>query len=179
GAISQTERETHNAVIRGASEIEIVLDYNSLKDGDKATTRALLLACKKACGKDAIMKVVIETSAFRDHDALYDAACLAMDCGADMLVTATDAPGNRSNTTLEAAATLLQAIKDNGKKTGLKIAGEIDSARNHAPYMALARHMMGDNWVKPENFRIAGRALLNEAVNIINTPPRLGHSKGI
>src|SRR5690606_7607826 len=49
GTTAQTERETHSAIIKGATEIEIVMDYNALKNGDKTTARALLLACKKAC----------------------------------------------------------------------------------------------------------------------------------
>lgn len=171
-----TERETRSAIIKGATEIEIVLDHKTLLGGDKAGARALLLACKKACGNDAKMKVVLESSAFPDHQTLYEAACLAIDCGADMLVTATDTPSMRATTTLEAAATMLQAIKDNRKGTGLKIGGEMDNVRALTPYVALARQMMGEKWIKPENFRVAGRALINEAVRIFNPPPQIGHS---
>jgi deoxyribose-phosphate aldolase len=168
GTVFNTERDTRSAVARGVKEIEIVIDHEAFKRGDKDSVRALLTACRRACGKDAKMKVVLEGSSFTEFSPLYEAACLAIDCGADMLVTGTAVNEMRSNTALEHAAVILMAIRDNGKKIGLKIGGEHDNARAHAPYFALARNMMGADWVRPENFRIGGRALQSEALAVLN-----------
>lgn len=168
----ETERITRSLLLRGVSEVEITLHHKALNEGNKAAAQALLQACRRACGKDARMKVVIETRQFNDHQALYDAATLAIDCGADMLVTANFVPRDRTpQTTLEAAATLLQAIRDNGGKTGLKIGGEHDNVRVIAPYMALARALMGSRWLTPSNFRIDGQEIIGEAARIANPPP--------
>lgn len=164
GTPSQTERDTRSLVSRGVREIEIVIDYESLRRGKKDNARDLLVACRKACGKDAKMKVVLEGGAFTNYEHLYEAACLAIDCGADMLVTGTVRNETRANTCIEHAATILQAIKDTGGRTGLKIGGEQDNARAHGPYFALVRDMMGEKWIRPDNFRIGGRALQSEAL---------------
>lgn len=174
---STIERETRGLVNRGAREIEIVIDHNALRRGDKDAALHQLLACHRGCGGQARMKVVLEGAAFNDFQSLYDAACLAIDCGADMLVTGTmqsEFRPNVSNTSLEHAATILQAIKDNGRKTGLKIGGEVDTVAAHTPYFLLARVMMGADWVRPDNFRIGGRGLHLEALTITRkaqTPP--------
>jgi len=81
-----------------------------------------------------------------------------------MLVTGTVRNEMRANTSIEHAATILQAIKDTGGRTGLKIGGEVDNARAHMPYFILARSMMGTDWIRPDNFRIGGRALQSEAL---------------
>ena len=183
GTSEQTARDTRSAIIKGASEIEIVIDHAALRRGDKGHVRDLLRACRESCGKDAIMKVVLETSAFDDYGALYEAAELALDCGADMLVTATgmNSQNGRSHTSLEAAASMLHAIRNNGNRAGIKIAGEQDSARAHAPYIALARRMMGDDWVTPVNFRIGGRALQADALRWLQPglPPPSHQGSGI
>lgn len=179
GAPEQTAADVRRAVIKGANEIELVMNFEAMHNGQKDEARALIEAAKIACAKDAMLKVVIETSTYNDYGTLYEAATLAIDCGADMLVTMTGADSlGRTTTSPEAAATLLQAIKDSGKPVGLKIAGDGDTLRSAAPYIALARRMMGKDWVRPDNFRIAGNNLHKEAAGYLNNPTA-GFSKGI
>jgi deoxyribose-phosphate aldolase len=179
GTPDQTARDVRRAIIKGANEIEIVMNHEEFRKGNKAAVRAVLESARQACGKDATLKVVLETSAYSDAGALYDAATLAIDCGADMLVTASGPTRMRPVTTsLEAAALMLHAIRDSGKPVGLKIAGDGDDIRSAAPYLALARQMMGSAWAKPANFRIGGQNLHKDAAAFLSNGGR-AVSRGI
>lgn len=172
GTPFDTARETRLAVNRGADEIEIVLNHNALRDGDKDTARALLKACKTECRDAAVMRVVVESAAFRNFNALYEAGAFAIECGADMIATATAPTAHgKAATSPEAAATFLQLIKDHGGTVGLKIGGAPDNLAAAAPYIALTENVMGKDWVKPGNFRIGGQWIYEESKRLIRTAP--------
>jgi deoxyribose-phosphate aldolase len=161
GDPAETYMEAKTAIYNGANEIDIVLDYDSFLKGDTDTAAALLRAARKACGKDAKLKVILESAAFDDYHDLYAAARLALDCGADFLKTSTGKSA-KGGASLEAVATLLDAIVDSGHKAGLKVSGGVKTVADCAQYIALAKGMMGESFIAADTFRFGASGVLTD-----------------
>ncbi len=164
--IEKTVADTLAAINDGATEIDIVLDYKNFIHDDHQTPADLLNACRSACGNKAKMKVILESAAFDNQNLLYEAACLALDCGADFLKTSTGKHPS-GGATVEAATTMLQAIKDKTSTAGLKISGGVRTAEDAARYIDLAKSMMSENWVEPQHFRLGASSLLDNLLIIL------------
>lgn len=166
GTASQTAADVKASIASGANEIDIVLDYAGFLAGDAKTAGALLRACRDACGPDVKMKVILESAAFDDASALAAASKLALDCGADFLKTSTGKSA-KGGATLEAAAVLLQAVKDAGGTAGVKISGGVKTVRDGAQYIALAESVMGKGWITPAVFRIGASGVLTDILQTL------------
>ena len=79
--------EADQAVSRGADEIDMVINYAALKDGDENEAFEDMLAVKNACGQ-ALLKVIIETSELSEEQ-MKKACLLARRAGADFVKTST------------------------------------------------------------------------------------------
>ena len=166
GAPEQTYLDTKKAILAGATEVDIVLDYNSFLKGDVATAKALLDACREASAGFAKMKVILESSTFEDYRDLSAASRLAIESGADFIKTSTgkSATGGAS---LEAAATMLEAIVDSGRDVGLKVSGGVKTVGDCAQYIALSKSMMGDSWISTQHFRIGASGVLTDILKTL------------
>jgi deoxyribose-phosphate aldolase len=167
GSPEQTARDIRSAIADGANEIDVVLDYKSFLAGDVKTAAELLHASRAACGTEAKLKVILESAAFDNYHDLYAASRLALDCGADFLKTSTG-KSEKGGASLEAAATMLQAILDANSKAGLKLSGGVKTVQDCAQYISLTQQMMGKDWITPATFRFGASGVLNDIL------PRLG-----
>ena len=169
GQPAQTAQDVKKAIASGANEIDIVLDYESFLAGDAKKAETLLRACRAACGADIKLKVILESAAFDDYKDLSAASRLALDCGADFLKTSTgkSAMGGAS---LEAAATMLQAILDTGSASGIKISGGVKTVADCAQYQSLAKKMMGKDWITTDTFRIGASGVLTDILQRLGKP---------
>lgn len=166
GAPEQTYMDTKKAILAGATEVDIVLDYNSFLKGDVATAKALLDACREASAGFAKMKVILESSAFDDYRDLSAASRLAIDSGADFIKTSTG-KSPTGGASLEAAATMLEAIVDSGRDVGLKVSGGVKTVGDCAQYIALSKSMMGDSWISTSHFRIGASGVLTDILKTL------------
>jgi len=164
-----TEDAIRGAIKDGAHEIDIVFDYQGYHDMEEDLGRSLLLACREACGVDAVMKVILETSSFHFEHDIVDAGHVAIECGADMLKTSTGKHGS-GGATLKAAAAMIYAVK-NGEKTGrdvgIKISGGVKDVKDCAEYMSLTRSVLGDDFVTPALFRLGASSVYDSLVAVI------------
>lgn len=156
--VERASRETRAAVTAGADEVDVVFPYKALIGGDAEAGRALVTACRTACG-DRLLKVILETGELKDPALIRQAADIALECGADFLKTSTGKVA--VNATLEAAKILLAAIRDSGRDVGFKAAGGIRTADDAKAYLDLATGIMGEAWVSPAHFRFGASGLLD------------------
>lgn len=163
-----TAEAVYAAITDGAGEIDIVLDYRGFQDMEEDRARALLRACREACGDNALMKVILETSSFRFEQDIVDAGLLAIDCGADMLKTSTG-KHPQGGATLETAAAMMHtaALCKHERPVGIKISGGLKSAKNCAEYMALAKDYMGEDFVRPDRFRFGASGIYADLSAVI------------
>jgi deoxyribose-phosphate aldolase len=166
GAVEQTYMDTKKAILSGANEVDIVLDYNSFLKGGDAHAKELLDACRAASQGFAKMKVILESAAFDDYRDLSAASRLALASGADFIKTSTG-KSPAGGASLEAAATMLEAIIDTGSHAGLKVSGGVKSVTDVAQYVALSKSMMGDNWISTNTFRIGASGVLTDILKTL------------
>ncbi|WP_353981349.1 deoxyribose-phosphate aldolase [Salinicola endophyticus] len=151
-------RETRAAVVTGADEVDVVFPYKALINGDTASGRALVSACREACD-DKLLKVILETGELERPALIRQAAEIALDAGADFLKTSTGKVD--INATLEAAEIMLCTIRDSGRDVGFKAAGGIRTSEDAQAYLALAERLMGADWLTPAHFRFGASGLLD------------------
>lgn len=180
GDAGRLAEETARAVESGADEIDMVIPWRRLAEGDRPAVRASLAACRSAC-RDRAMKAILETGGLDDAGLIAAACEEALAGGADFLKTSTGKL--QPAATLEAAAIMLTAIKVSGRslgrEVGFKAAGGIRDAATAASYLDLADRIMGPGWASPATFRFGASglldALLAEGGAASSQPPRSGY----
>lgn len=159
-------RETRRAIAAGATEIDVVLPWRAVLDGEPATARAVLAACREACGARALMKVILESGELAGARGVREASLLALDEGADFLKTSTGKA--RRGATPEAAQVMLEAIAERGGGCGFKASGGVRTLDDAGRYLELADAILGPGWATPRRFRLGASALLAEIVRAID-----------
>jgi len=157
--------ETRDAVADGADDIDLVIPYRALANGDDKAVTDMVSAVKAACGP-AILKTILETGELKDISLIRRASDLSIAAGADFIKTSTGKVG--VNATLEAADIMLQAIRDSRKKVGFKPAGGISTVADAALYLSLADTIMGEDWVMPSTFRFGASGLLDDIIAVLS-----------
>lgn len=150
--------ETKAAVAYGADEVDVVFPYRALMEGDETTGFELVKACKAACGREAILKVIIESGELKSPELIKRASELAIDAGADFIKTSTGKVP--VNATLEAAKIMLTVIAEKNTNVGFKPAGGVKNDQDAAEYLSLAASILGNDWVTSQSFRFGASSLL-------------------
>ncbi|USG63874.1 deoxyribose-phosphate aldolase [Brevibacillus ruminantium] len=119
--------ETRDAILNGATEIDMVLNVGALKSGDLETVKQDVAAVKEAAG-EILLKVILETGLLTDEEK--EAACkLCVEAGADYVKTSTGfGPGGA---TVEDIALMRKAV---GADIGVKASGGV---RDRAAALAM------------------------------------------
>jgi len=154
--------DTEQGVVRGADEVDVVFPWRTLLAGDEAAGADLVAECKAICGSRKL-KVILESGMLAAPDAnphaLRRAGEIAINAGADFLKTSTGKAA--AGATPEAAATMLETIRDSGRPVGFKVSGGVRTLTDARQYMRIAEDVMGAGWVLPATFRIGASSLLD------------------
>jgi len=164
----RTQRETRRALAAGATEIDMVLPWRSLRAGDPAAAAAAVAACRQAC-PGRTLKVILESGELDERDLIRRAGELAIEEGADFIKTSTGKVA--VGATPEAARVMLETIRDHGGRVGFKAAGGVRSLADAATYFALADEILGGGWAEPARFRIGASGLLTEIRRVLGGAP--------
>lgn len=114
--------ETRAAIEDGAQEVDMVINVGALKDGKYDFVRSDIQTLKEVCGKDIVLKVIIETCLLTDEEKVK--ACeLAKEAGADFVKTSTGFSTGGAK-----AADVALMRKTVGPDTGVKASGGIHNA---------------------------------------------------
>lgn len=166
---------TSDAIKAGATEIDVVIDYNKVVNLFLSTDlqssfktlfdqiKHFVAQIKAVCGPKHL-KVIIE-SGFLEQ-TLVDKApkaitlCseAAIEGGADFLKTSTGKV--EINATISASIIMLQAIKKSGRSVGFKAAGGIRTVEEANKYLALVSDILGKDMLSNNFFRIGASSLL-------------------
>jgi deoxyribose-phosphate aldolase len=161
-------KEVGLAAEEGADEIDIVLSVGKFQLGLTEEVFEEILTIKDIMGS-LHLKVILETSSLKDLAEVRKASFLAMDAGADFIKTSTGKAGGGASP--DSFAVMCQAIKDfydkTGKKVGVKPAGGISTIESAYEYYGIVRHILGEEWLNPEKFRIGASRLANHVIRKI------------
>ncbi|MEO7067118.1 MAG: deoxyribose-phosphate aldolase [Rhodanobacter sp.] len=163
----RVERETRRALAAGADEIDLVLPYRALLDGDAACARTVVRACRAVCTDGIKLKLILETGVLATRELIRSACEIGIEEGVDFLKTSTGKVP--VNATPEAAAQILDAIAAAGGHCGFKAAGGIRTLDDAMIYLDLAEMRLGADWCNAKHFRIGASALFGTLSNIAST----------
>jgi deoxyribose-phosphate aldolase len=166
--IARAARETADALLAGADEVDVVAPIQAILDGDVGLVTELVQACR-AKAPERTLKVILETGRLAEPARIAAAARAAVMAGADFLKTSTGklTPG----ATLEATAVLLAVIEEAEGRVGLKVAGGIRTTQQAAQYLYLVDHFMSRGWTAPTTLRFGASALLDDLIRLLTVPP--------
>ena len=157
-------RDTQDAIVNGASEIDMVIDRGAFLSGDLAKVYSEIVAIKEICGDKAHLKVILETGELVTYDNVRKASFLAMAAGADFIKTSTGKVAPAA--TPPVVLVMLEAVRDyftmTGRRIGVKPAGGIRTSKDAIKQLVLVNETAGPEWLTPELFRIGASALLND-----------------
>ena len=160
--IERAVRETCSIVDAGAQEVDVVLPFVHLRQGDARAVVDVLDAVRKAC-PELVLKVILETGALADDALIARAAQLSLAAGADFLKTSTGK--TPVSATPQAARVMLNAIATDpraSKRLGFKASGGIRTVADAAIYLGLCERALGAPALNPRRFRLGASSLLND-----------------
>ena len=164
--LNEVLNETLIAIGRGADEIDLVIPYKALINGEANTVLEYVSESKKVCGTRAKLKVIIESGELKTPALITQATELAIEGGADFVKTSTGKVA--VNATLEATEIILKTIKKSSKSVGFKAAGGVKTTKHAQSYLECATHIMGADYLAPATFRFGASGLLSDVYKVLN-----------
>jgi deoxyribose-phosphate aldolase len=160
--IDAAVRELRQIVDARAQEVDLVLPWRALRDGDEPAATALLHAAREASA-GLRLKVILETGELQDEALITRASQLALNAGADMLKTSTGkTPHGASPAAAELMLRAIVAHPTARDRAGLKVSGGIRRVADALPYIALCRRYLGEAALQPQRLRIGASSLLDD-----------------
>jgi deoxyribose-phosphate aldolase len=169
--VAAAAAETAAAVADGADEVDVVFPYHAMLAGDDAAGLSLVRACRAACGRKTLLKVILETGQLGSAERIRHAAELAVEGGAQFIKTSTGK--TQPGATLQAADVMLDVIaasKARGIEVGLKPSGGVSTIADAQAYLELYEKRFGVGSATPATFRIGASSLMKPVL------AALGHS---
>jgi deoxyribose-phosphate aldolase len=162
-ALSTKLQDVRDAVLAGATEIDMVIDRGAFLAGHYLQVYDEIIATKAACG-DAHLKVILETTELATLDNVRRASWLALLAGGDFIKTST---GKLTvSATPPVALVMLEAVRDfrdrTGELRGVKLAGGIRASKDAVRYLVMVNEVVGEEWLTPRLFRFGASSLLND-----------------
>ena len=158
--------DTQLALDNGADEIGMVISRGKFHSGEYNFVFDEIAKIKEVCGKQARLKVILETGELGSLDKIRKASDIAIYAGADFIKTSTGKI--QPAATLPFTLVMLDAIKDyyyeTGKMVGMKPAGGISNAKLALQYLLLVKETLGKDWLSNEWFRFGASSLANDVL---------------
>lgn len=158
--------ETHAAIEKGATEIDMVINRGLFLSGKLEDCGVEIKLLKEISGGRKL-KVILETGELETEQNIYGAATLALHVGADFIKTST---GKSSvGATPQAVTWICGAIRDfykeTGVKRGIKISGGVTTVDQALEYCNIVNDELGYEWLSPQWLRIGASRLANDILN--------------
>ena len=129
--------ETRAAIEDGAQEVDMVINVGALKDGKYDFVRSDIQTLKEVCGKDIVLKVIIETCLLTDEEKIKMCEIVTAS-GADYIKTSTGFGGGGA--TREDVALFAKHVGPNVK---IKAAGGIANLQDAEDFINLGASRLG------------------------------------
>jgi deoxyribose-phosphate aldolase len=165
GTIKQLE--TQLAMRAGADEVDMVIHRGAFLSGDFEFVENEVRMVKEVVGEKHL-KVILEVCDLPDAASVMKAAELSISGGADFIKTSTG-KGSHGATPDSFFAMCLEVDKhfsETGRRIGLKAAGGIRTLEDAWLYRSIVAHVLGEEWLTPNLFRIGTSSLARIAEEI-------------
>ncbi len=158
--LSEVLAQIAAALQAGANEIDLVIPYQDVLNGEFASSIEMVKAAKARCGA-APLKVIIESGELKHSDLIERLSYALLEAGADFIKTST---GKVSvGATPEAVSAILKALARYQQKTGqlkgLKVSGGVRTPEQAQIFMDLVSSVFGLQYLQPVTFRVGTSSL--------------------
>ncbi len=160
-------KEIDLAIRAGAREIDVVISREKVLTGRWKALYDELVAYREVCGDRARLKTILGIGNLETLTNVAAASAVAIMAGADFIKTSTGF--EPTNATLPGGLVMVRQIRRfldsgllEGRRVGFKPAGGIRSAKDAMGWLILMLEELGEDWTKPELFRIGASGLLND-----------------
>lgn len=144
----------------GGDEVDVVLPYRALMDGQAAECASFLQQVRQA-SRPLALKVIIESGVLASPEQIAQATRLALAAGADFVKTSTGK--TPISATLDAATVMLHEIAAYGAPAaGFKASGGIRTVEQAKLYLDLAAANLGAQALTPSRMRFGASGLLDD-----------------
>ena len=147
----------------GADEIDIVIDRSLMLSGRVSEARSLLSAQIEAA-EGLPVKVILESGELGSLEMIAQATRTCIESGASFVKTSTGKIG--VGATPAAVLTMALELRDHyersGVRIGLKVSGGVRLSKDAIGYSNIVLETLGDEWLKPDLFRIGASTLLDD-----------------
>lgn len=169
--------DTQAIVKAGGDEVDLVLPWRAMLDGQAGAAARLVERVRAACSGKRL-KLIIESGELPSADAIAQASRIGLDSGVDFLKTSTGKTARGAS--LDAARVMLQAIAAHPRPVGLKASGGIRTVADAAGYITLVRAMLGADAAVPQRLRFGASGLLGDIERVLSggaaaAPPSSGY----
>jgi deoxyribose-phosphate aldolase len=168
--------DTQTIVDAGGDEVDLVLPWRAMQDGQHVKAAQLVAQVRNACiGKR--LKLIIESGELPSVHAIAQACAIGLDNGADFLKTSTGKAAHGASLPAARAMMSAMAAHRRGAAVGFKAAGGIRTVADAASYIMLARQILGPGAAKPARLRFGASGLLGDIERVLSgggapaTPP--------
>ena len=151
-------------VADGADEIDLVIPFRSLSDGDVGDHAVVQMVAKvkQSLPDTVLLKTILETGELGTIAAVEHASSLCIASGADFIKTSTGKTRvSATPRVFEAMLEVLRRTPRIDRRVGIKPSGGIRTVDDAREYLRLADRIMGPDWVSPSTFRFGASALLD------------------
>ncbi|MEK8034539.1 deoxyribose-phosphate aldolase [Ideonella sp. DXS29W] len=157
----RAQRDVGEIVQAGAQEVDVVLPWQALLDGDTGAVARVLAATRRAAD-GLTLKVILETGMLQSDAHITEASRIALGEGADFLKTSTGKVP--TGATPEAARAMLRAIAGDARRAavGFKASGGVRTVAEAGLYLKLVTEHLGAEAAAPARFRIGASGLLDD-----------------
>lgn len=156
--------ECSMAIENGADEVDFVIDIAAVNNGEWEKAQSEIKALIGEIEGMAVSKAILECGSLKDIDTIYKASLISLEAGADFIKTSTGK--TPIGASLEYAVVMCLAIKSfyekTGEKRGIKVSGGIRTINDAVMYYTAVEHILGEQWLTPELFRIGTSSLVKK-----------------
>lgn len=158
-------KEIEYSIEAGAKEIDVVISRELVLNGQWRKLYDEIADFRLACGNKAKMKTILGVGDLKTLDNAAKASAVAIMAGSDFIKTSTGM--EPVNATLEAGLVMVRQIRrfqelNLGLRVGFKPAGGIRTAKDAQAWLILTLEELGEEWTRPDLFRIGASALLTD-----------------
>lgn len=159
------KKEVEYCVSEGADEVDMVISRGTFLAGRYDEVYNEIKSIRDICGKDVLLKVILETGELKTVENIRKASEMAILAGADFIKTSTGKVAVAA--TPLAAMIMIDTIKEyfeaTGKMVGFKPAGGLSTVDDALTYYYLVKDVLGGEWLNSRYLRF-GTSRLAEKV---------------
>ncbi|PHQ79983.1 MAG: deoxyribose-phosphate aldolase [Coxiella sp. (in: Bacteria)] len=157
-ALDEVASSIQSSIAAGANEIDVVMPYTQLIEGNIAYVAQFLKRCREETADKALLKVIIESGALDDKQ-IIKATAICANANVDFIKTSTGKIA--TGVSPKVVDTILKVFAKLDNPPGIKISGGVHTPEQAMAYIDIIAVYRDEAWITPQHVRIGASRLLD------------------